>query len=146
MHLFTPHHIALLEACYPSTSVARVDLSPKLQETSRLVYYASNRPEKLQKLGKELEARSFREIAKTRSGSSSGSSKHRNSLLITLALLKTLAMECRQEISVLTPHLLRTAEGLLQSFPTDLELLVRAAGLVCSSDSLSRGRFSFGLL
>jgi hypothetical protein len=126
MHLFTPHHVALLEACYPNTSISRTDVSPKPQETSRLVYYASNRPEKLQKISKELEGKALREIGKIQSGST----RYRNFLLVTLALFRILATECREEISVLTPHLLKVVAIIFETFPTDLELLAKAAGVV----------------
>ena len=128
MKFFTPHHVSILEACYPSASIQRSNVAPKPQETSRLVYYVSNRPEKLQKIGEELEAKALREILKVQSRS--GKLRFRNSLLVTLALLRVLATECRQEITVLTPHLLKVVSKALDSFQSDLELLARAAGVV----------------
>lgn len=85
--LFTPGHEKLLNACYPpSLLTSGPDYSPNSQELSRLTYYAcvllafpresqyeyrqisSNHPEKLAKIGSELEKRVRTESRKARSG------------------------------------------------------------------------------
>lgn len=129
MHIFTPHHVTILDACYPTSAALKAsEVVPKAMETSRLVYYVSNRPEKLQKVGRELEERTLREISKLQSGA--GISRYRNLLLVSLALFRILVTECRQELSVLTPQLLKVTSVVLSSFQNDLELLARAASLV----------------
>jgi protein EFR3 len=60
MHLFTPNHVSLIAACYPSSSAlasSGPEYRPNPQELSKLTYYAANRPGKINKLGGELEKR-----------------------------------------------------------------------------------------
>jgi hypothetical protein len=60
MHLFTPNHVSLIAACYPSSSAlasSSPEYRPNAQELSKLTYYAANRPGKINKLGGELEKR-----------------------------------------------------------------------------------------
>jgi len=42
MHIFTPNHVQLLNACYPPSSalVAAPNYAPSSHELSRLTYYA----------------------------------------------------------------------------------------------------------
>ena len=71
MPIFTPNHVHLIEACYPPSSTllsAAPEYSPNAQELSRLLYYAANRPGKINKLGGELEKRVRLECYKTQSG------------------------------------------------------------------------------
>jgi hypothetical protein len=69
----------LLQDCYPPSKqlvpVANEDLrasqdayKPLSQELSRLTYYASNKPGKLNHLGKELETRASAEAKKAATG------------------------------------------------------------------------------
>jgi len=42
-HIFTPHHVQLLNACYPASSAllaAAPNYAPSSHELSRLTYYA----------------------------------------------------------------------------------------------------------
>lgn len=61
MHLpFTPNHIHLISTCYPPSSALLTsgpEYLPNSQELSRLTYYASNRPGKINKLANELDKR-----------------------------------------------------------------------------------------
>lgn len=72
MHLlFTPNHVHLITACYPPSSAlltAGPQYAPNSQELSRLTYYASNRPGKINKLGTELEKRVKVECKKAEAG------------------------------------------------------------------------------
>ena|ERR1700761_4296056 len=136
MRLFTPNHVALIEACYPASSTLSSggpDVGPKGQETSRLVYYASNQAGKLQKLGTELERRAIIEANRA----SNGNARYRASLLITLALFKALATECRQELSLLTPYLMRTLSLAFSRLRNDLEVIAKAASVV--SGTVAKG-------
>jgi hypothetical protein len=68
---FTPNHILLISACYPSSSAllaADADCLPNNQELSRLTYYAANRPGKINKLAVELEKRAVAEARKAKTG------------------------------------------------------------------------------
>ena len=71
MHLFTSNHIQLVSACYPPASAlltAGPDYRPNSQELSRMTYYASNRPGKINKLASELEKRVRLDCRKAKAG------------------------------------------------------------------------------
>ena len=52
------------------------------------------------------------------------------SLLITLAILRALAIECRRDISLLSPFLLSCLKITLNLVSSDLEIAARAASVV----------------
>jgi hypothetical protein len=72
------HEANLLKSCYPpakqlpatSATIAQDDseYKPLSQELSRLTYYASNKPGKLNKLAEELEERVTREVKRAEAG------------------------------------------------------------------------------
>jgi protein EFR3 len=72
------HEATLLKSCYPpakqipatSNTLAQDDseYKPLSQELSRLTYYATNKPGKLNKLAEELETRVIREVRKAQAG------------------------------------------------------------------------------
>lgn len=72
MHLpFTPNHVQLISACYPPNAAlltAGPDYRPNSQELSRMTYYASNRPGKINKLASELEKRIRLDSRKAKAG------------------------------------------------------------------------------
>ncbi|KAJ7180256.1 hypothetical protein C8R43DRAFT_972407 [Mycena crocata] len=126
--LFTPQHVQLLNSCYPPTSTfltAGPDYSPNSQELSRLTYYASNHPGKLAKLGSDLEKRVKIECKKAQSGNI----RTRASLLITLAILRSLATECRRDIALISPALVASVGATVAAVPGDLEVVARAASV-----------------
>ncbi|KAI0832301.1 hypothetical protein BC628DRAFT_1308939 [Trametes gibbosa] len=127
MHIiFTPNHVQHVSACYPPNAAlltAGPEYAPNSQELSRLTYYAANRPEKINKLGSELEKR-LRVDAKK---AATGNTRARASLLITLAIIKALATECRRDVALLSPSLLSSVNVTLSSLSTDLEIAARAA-------------------
>jgi hypothetical protein len=129
MRILTPNHVALIDACYPQSAAlvtAAPDYAPNSQETSRLVYYASNRTGKTQKLGLELERRAAHEAARA----AASNPRNRASLLITLAIFKALATECRHELPLLTPFLIRTVSLVFSLLAGDLEVMARCASVV----------------
>lgn len=129
MRFLTPNYVTLINACYPSSSILSSTgstIAPKSQEISRLIYYASNRSGKIQKLGAELERRATVETRKA----ANGHTRYRGSLLITLAILKALASECRQEIALLTPYLLGAVCSVFSLLTADLEVVAQAVSTV----------------
>ncbi|THH27291.1 hypothetical protein EUX98_g6908 [Antrodiella citrinella] len=123
---FTPNHVQLIAACYPPNAnllTSGSDYRPNSQELSRLTYYASNRPGKINKLCGELERRVRVDCKKAHTGNL----RARATLLITLAILKALATECRRDISLLSSSLLGSISITLSSLPKDLEVVARAA-------------------
>ncbi|KAG2152388.1 hypothetical protein BD769DRAFT_1623975 [Suillus cothurnatus] len=128
MHLFTPNHVSLIAACYPSSSAlasSGPEYRPNAQELSKLTYYAANRPGKINKLGGELEKRVKAGCHKAQYGNV----RARASLLITLSVLRALAVECRRDISLLSPALVACLKVTLDSLPSDLEVVARAASV-----------------
>ncbi|KIJ20294.1 hypothetical protein PAXINDRAFT_126974 [Paxillus involutus ATCC 200175] len=128
MHLFTPHHVLLVAACYPPSSAlpsAGPDYRPNTQELSRLTYYATNHPGKIHKVGAELEKHAKSECTKTLKGNP----RARASLLITLAILLALATECRRDISLLSSSLVSCLKVTLDLVASDLEICARAASV-----------------
>ncbi|KAJ7276546.1 hypothetical protein B0H12DRAFT_1207702 [Mycena haematopus] len=126
--LFTPNHVQLLNTCYPPSSAlltAGPDYSPNSQELSRLTYYASNHPSKLAKLGNELEKRVKVESRKAQSGNL----RTRASLLITLAIFRSLATECRRDVALISPSLIASIGATMAAVPKDLEVVARAASV-----------------
>lgn len=125
---FTPNHLQLLNSVYPSASAlltAGPDYSPNAQELSRLTYYASNHPAKLTKLGGELEKKVKSESKKARAGNI----RTRASLLISLAIFRSLTTECRHNITLLSPSLMAALDATLSALPSDLEVIARAASV-----------------
>ncbi|OJT13104.1 Protein EFR3 [Trametes pubescens] len=127
MHIpFTPNHVQLVSACYPPNAAlltAGPEYAPNSQELSRLTYYAANRPEKINKLGGELEKRVKLDARKA----AAGNTRARASLLITLAIIKALATECRRDMALLSPSLLSSVNATLALLSADLEIAARAA-------------------
>ena len=54
-----------------------------------------------------------------------------SSLLISLAIFRALATECRRDIALLSPSLIASVDCTLVSVPSDLEVTARAASVVC---------------
>lgn len=50
---------------------------------------------------------------------------------MTLSIFRALATECRRDIALLSTSLLSSVNEVLAAVSTDLEVVVRAAGLVC---------------
>ncbi|KAI0092076.1 hypothetical protein BDY19DRAFT_928213 [Irpex rosettiformis] len=129
MHLpFTPNHIQLISACYPPNAAlltAGPDYRPNSQELSRMTYYASNKSGKINKLASELERRVKTDSRKAKGGNI----RARASLLITLAIIKALAIECRRDLALLTGSLLASVSVTLSALSSDLEVAARAGSV-----------------
>ncbi|KAI0071084.1 hypothetical protein K474DRAFT_1607515 [Panus rudis PR-1116 ss-1] len=129
MHFpFTPNHVQLIAACYPPHAALLTsgpEYRPNSQELSRLTYYASNRTGKINKLSGELERRVRMDCRKAQAGNL----RARASLLISLAIFRALATECRRDIALLTASLLASINVTLQALRTDLEVATRAASV-----------------
>ncbi|KAF9057699.1 hypothetical protein BJ165DRAFT_1422569 [Panaeolus papilionaceus] len=138
MNLFAANHVKLLNSCYPPNSTllaAGPDYSPNSHELSRLTYYASNHPSKLAKIGSELEKRLRLECRKAKDGNA----RSRASLLISLAILRSLATECRRDIVLLSPYLVSSVDFSLSSLPSDLDLVARAASVFTAWTTYTNG-------
>lgn len=54
----------------------------------------------------------------------------RSALLITLSIIRSLATECRRDITLLSPSLISAVDTTLGALPSDLEVIARAASVV----------------
>ncbi|KAL6309605.1 hypothetical protein BKA93DRAFT_274079 [Sparassis latifolia] len=139
MHLpFTPNHIHLISACYPPSAAllaAGQEYLPNSQELSRLTYYASNRPGKINKLSNELEKKARADCRKAQAGNT----RARATLLITLYIFKALATECRRDISLLTSSLMSAVKITLCALSSDLEVAARAANVFTAWTTFTDG-------
>ncbi|KAG8743360.1 plasma membrane localization protein [Ceratobasidium sp. 414] len=121
-----PNHLKLVLACYPSNPLAAApEFKPNAQELSRLSYYATNRPGKLAKLADVFEKRATEEARRA----GNGNQKSRASLLITLAILKQLITDCKQELTLFSSAALISVKASLAALPDDLEVAARAASV-----------------
>ncbi|KAG2013507.1 EFR3 [Coprinopsis cinerea AmutBmut pab1-1] len=140
MHfLFTPNHIQLLSSCYPPTSAlltAGPAYAPSAHELSRLTYYASNHPGKLTKLGAEIEKRVRTEARKAKAGNL----RARATLLITFAIFRALATECRRDIALISPALIASIDVALAATPQDLEVVARIASVFTAWTTYTNGQ------
>ena len=63
-----PKHQTLILKCYPRFQKTAVDVNPNSSELSYLLYYASTRRSKLQKVGAFLEKRTTSDVWRGRIG------------------------------------------------------------------------------
>jgi len=54
-------------------------------------------------------------------------------LLISLAILRALATECRRDIALVTPSLIASIDVAFAAVPEDLEVVARLASVVCET-------------
>ncbi|KAF8505667.1 hypothetical protein F5888DRAFT_1650886 [Russula emetica] len=137
--LFSPDHVRLIAACYPPSAsllTSGPHYHPNAQELSRLTYYAANKPGKIQKLSGELQKRIKLEARKALPNNP----RYRASLLISLSIFKALATECRRDISLLSSSLLASVDTVVSTFPSDIELSVKAANLFVAWTTFTDGR------
>lgn len=63
-----PKHQVLILKCYPKYQKNVLDVKPNSSELSYLLYYASTRRSKLQKVGAFLEKRTTNDVSKNKTG------------------------------------------------------------------------------
>lgn len=63
-----PKHQVLVLKCYPRTTKGAVDIKPNSSELSYLLYYATSRRSKIQKIGAFLEKKTASDVWRLRLG------------------------------------------------------------------------------
>ena len=63
-----PKHQVLILKCFPKYQKNVIDVKPNSSELSYLLYYASTRRSKLQKVGAFLEKRTVSDVSKNKTG------------------------------------------------------------------------------
>ncbi|TID29685.1 hypothetical protein CANINC_001805 [Pichia inconspicua] len=94
--VFRPKHQKLILQCYPSPKLSIAETKPNQAELSYLIFYASSRRTKLEKVGNFL-------LKKTRSDISHKRVGH---LKVTLYILHELIVKCSEDLGFITPYVI----------------------------------------
>ncbi|TID24361.1 hypothetical protein E2P81_ATG02664 [Venturia nashicola] len=100
-----PKHQVLVLKCYPRHQKNNVEVKPNSSELSYLLYYASTRRSKLQKVGDFLDKRTTSDVWKGRIGN----------VQVTLQILKALIEKTPRDLPLYASALLRIFRTILQS-------------------------------
>lgn len=100
-----PKHQALILKCYPKFQKNAVDVKPNPSELSYLLYYASSRRSKLQKVGAFLEKRTTNDVYHSRIGN----------VQVTLQILKALIEKMPRDLPLYAQYILRILSLILRS-------------------------------
>ncbi|EON63512.1 hypothetical protein W97_02740 [Coniosporium apollinis CBS 100218] len=107
-----PKHQVLVLKCYPQfRKNNNVEVKPNSSELSYLLYYASTRRSKLQKVGDFLDMKNARDVSKARI----------SNVQVTLQILRALIEKCPRDLPLFSGALLRIFRTILKS--NDLTLL-----------------------
>lgn len=116
-----PKHQLLVNRCYPTLPKnSAADVKPNSSELSYLLYYASSRRSKLQKVGTFLERKAANDVYKAQSA------RVLVTLQILTALLENKVVGSGNGFAMIAPYVLRTLEDILQN--TNDISLVEASG------------------
>lgn len=112
-----PKHQLLVLKCYPRLPRnSTADVNPNGSELSYLLYYASTRRSKLQKVGTFLEKKTANDVYKAQSA------RVFVTLQILTALLENKVVGSANGFSLIAPYVLRTVSGVLQN-TNDISLI-----------------------
>ncbi|KAK7187168.1 hypothetical protein DPSP01_004015 [Paraphaeosphaeria sporulosa] len=100
-----PKHQVLVRKCYPKFTKNSVEVKAKSSELSYLLYYASTRRSKLQKVGDFLDKRTTADVWKVRTGN----------VQVTLHILKALIEKCPRDLPLYAAAVLRCLRTILKS-------------------------------
>ncbi|KAF1816739.1 hypothetical protein P152DRAFT_388840, partial [Eremomyces bilateralis CBS 781.70] len=100
-----PKHQVLILKCYPRYQKNTTEVKPNSSELSYLLYYASTRRSKLQKVGSYLERKNLSDVRNNRIGN----------VQVTLAILKSLIEKCPRDLSLYGGAVLRILNTVLRS-------------------------------
>ncbi|KAH7411617.1 hypothetical protein DE146DRAFT_674153 [Phaeosphaeria sp. MPI-PUGE-AT-0046c] len=100
-----PKHQVLVLKCYPKFTKNNADVKANSSELSYLLYYASTRRSKLQKVGDFLDKRATKDVWKGSTGS----------VQVTLQIVKALIEKCPRELPLYAGAVLRILRTILGS-------------------------------
>ncbi|CAI6329034.1 unnamed protein product [Periconia digitata] len=100
-----PKHQVLVLKCYPKFQKNNVEVKANSSELSYLLYYASTRRSKLQKVGDFLDKRMTADVWKGRIGN----------VQVTLEILKALVEKCPRDLPLFAAAVLRSLRTILKS-------------------------------
>ncbi|KAI5295648.1 plasma membrane localization protein [Ascosphaera acerosa] len=109
-----PKHQVLILKCYPKYQKTATNVRPNPSELSYLLYYASTRRSKVQKVGAFLEKRTARDLWRGKT----------NNVLVTLQILDALIAKCPADLPLYAASVLTILDAVLRS--NDLALVVES--------------------
>jgi len=100
-----PKHQVLILKCYPKTTKGAVDVKPNSSELSYLLYYATTRRSKVQKVGAFLEKKTASDVWRARIGN----------VQVTLQILAALIEKAPRDLPLYAPYVLKILNIILRS-------------------------------
>ncbi|KAF3768561.1 hypothetical protein M406DRAFT_215858, partial [Cryphonectria parasitica EP155] len=100
-----PKHQVLVLKCYPRTSKGAVDVKPNSSELSYLLFYATSRRTKIQKVGSFLEKKTASDVWRQRIGN----------VQVTLQILEALIEKSPKDLPLFAPSVLKILDLILRS-------------------------------
>ncbi|KAF9879396.1 hypothetical protein CkaCkLH20_02939 [Colletotrichum karsti] len=100
-----PKHQVLVLKCYPRTSKGAVDVKPNSSELSYLLFYATSRRSKIQKIGSFLEKKTASDVWRQRIGN----------VQVTLRILTALIEKAPKDLPLVAPNVLKILDLILGS-------------------------------
>lgn len=100
-----PKHQVLILKCYPATTKGAVDVNPNSSELSYLLYYATTRRSKVQKVGAFLEKKTATDVWRARIGN----------VQVTLQILKALIEKAPRDLPLYAPFVVKILILILRS-------------------------------
>jgi hypothetical protein len=100
-----PKHQVLVLKCYPRTTKGAVDVKPNSSELSYLLFYATSRKSKIQKIGAFLEKKTATDVWRMRIGN----------VQVTLGILAALLDKLGKDFALIAPSVLKILDVILRS-------------------------------
>ncbi|KAM3075885.1 plasma membrane localization protein [Clarireedia jacksonii] len=100
-----PKHQVLILKCYPRTTKGAVDVKPNSSELSYLLFYATTRRSKVQKVGAFLEKKTASDVWRARIGN----------VQVTLQILAALIEKAPRDLPLYAPYVLKIFNLILRS-------------------------------
>ncbi|KAI0203231.1 hypothetical protein F4808DRAFT_35966 [Astrocystis sublimbata] len=100
-----PKHQVLVLKCYPKTTKGAVDIKPNSSELSYLLFYATSRRSKIQKIGQFLEKKTASDVWRVRIGN----------VQVTLQILAALIEKSPKDLPLFAPNVLKILGLILRS-------------------------------
>ncbi|KAG9258628.1 uncharacterized protein F5Z01DRAFT_207694 [Emericellopsis atlantica] len=100
-----PKHQVLILKCYPRTTKGATDVKPNSSELSYLLFYATSRKSKIQKIGAFLEKKTASDVWRMRIGN----------VQVTLGILAALIEKSPKDVVLIAPCVLKILDLILRS-------------------------------
>ncbi|RCI09533.1 hypothetical protein L249_3924 [Ophiocordyceps polyrhachis-furcata BCC 54312] len=100
-----PKHQVLVLRCYPRTTKGAVDVRPNSSELSYLLFYATSRRSKIQKIGAFLEKKTASDVWRMRIGN----------VQVTLGILAAVVEKSPKDLALIAPCIFKVLDLILRS-------------------------------